>query len=129
MNMDMLIADSLEVLGCNMPALIMLIVGISVTFANRQRNPKAARWAMLGFGWLFCTDIAAIAWMRFGIFFFFPGIIADDPEQVISMVVLSCCEGLGYFFFLFALNAAFSSHRPRGPYDEFDDIDIRRPGF
>ncbi len=129
MNMDMLIADFFEVLGCNMPALLMLVVGMVVTFANRQRHPKAARWAMLGFGWLFCTDIAAIAWQRVGILILFPNVLPDDPEEVLSMAALSCCEGLGYVFFLLALMAAFTPHRARGAYDEFDDIDIRRPGY
>ncbi len=127
--MDLLIADLFELLGCDMPALIMLMIGMIVTYANRHRHPKAARWALLGFAWHFGTDIAAIAWMRFGIFIVFPGVMHDDPEEVFSMVALSCSEGLGYLFFLLALNAAFTPHRPRGAYDEFDDIDIRRPGF
>jgi hypothetical protein len=127
MNIDMLLADFFEVLGCNMPALIMLVVGMGVTYSNWQRHPAAARWAMLGFGWLFCTDIAAIAWHRIGLLLIFPNVLPNDPEEVLSMTVLSCCEGLGYLFLLLALNAVRTPHRPRSAYDEHDDIDISRP--
>ncbi len=125
--MDFLLADFLEALGCNLPALIMLVVGMAVTYSNWQRHPAAARWAMLGFAWLFCNDIAAIAWMRIGIQIVFPNIMPNDPEEVLSMTVLSCGEGVGYFFLLLALNAARTPHRPRSAYDEFDDVDISRP--
>ena len=125
MNMDMLIANFFEVLGCDMPALVMLVVGMGVIYANWQRHPKAACWAILGFGWLLCTDVVGIAWLQFGIHVVFPG----DPEEVLSLATFSCCEALGYLFFLLALTAAFTPHRPRGTYDEIDDIDIRRPGY
>jgi hypothetical protein len=127
MNIDMLLADFFEVLGCSMPALIMLVVGMGVTYSNRQRHPAAARWAMFGFAWLFGTDIVAIAWQRVGILVFFPNVLPNDPEEVLSMTVLSCSEGLGYLFLLLALNAARTPHRPRSAYDEFDDVDISRP--
>jgi hypothetical protein len=129
MNMDLLIADFFEVLGCNMPALLMLVVAMGVIFGNRQRHPVAARWAMLGFGWLLCTDIVGLAWLHFGIFMAFPGVALDDPEEVLSLAACSCCEGLGYLFLLLALKAAFTPYRPRPTYDEFDDIDIRRSGY
>src|SRR5215470_16666003 len=98
--------DFLEVLGCNMPALIMLVIGMGVTWMNWQRHPRVARWAMLAFVWLLFTDLAAIFWMRVGILLFFPNIGPRDPEEVFSMSILSSFEALGYVFFLLALNAA-----------------------
>jgi hypothetical protein len=118
--------DYLTTLGCNMPALIMLIVGMCVTWINRHRHPPAARWAMLAFVWLFLTDFVAITWMRVGILLAFPNLGPNDFELVLSMAVLSCCEATGYIFFLLALTALRKPHRPRTPYDEFDDIDISR---
>ncbi|HZZ77956.1 MAG TPA: hypothetical protein VFE62_05540 [Gemmataceae bacterium] len=124
-----LLEDLIEVLGCNMPALIMLIVGMSVTWTNWNRHPPAARWAMLAFIWLFCTDVGSILWMRMGIVVVFPNIAPHGPEEVLSMAILSCCEATGYIFFLLALNAVRKPHRPRTDYDELDDIDIRRHDF
>jgi hypothetical protein len=121
-----LLDDYLTALGCNMPALIMLIVGMCVTWIKRQRHPPAARWAMLAFVWLFVTDVTAITWMRVGLQQVFPNILPNDPVEILSMVVLSCCEATGYIFFLLALTALRKPHRPRTPYDEFDDVDIRK---
>lgn len=131
MNLDILISDCFESLGCNMPALIMLVIGLAATYANRQRHPRAARWAMLAFAWFIGTDLIAIVWQRAGILLFFPNIMPNDPEELLSMLVLSTFEGLGYLFVLLALNAARMPHRPRTVYDEFsdDEIDIKRPGF
>jgi hypothetical protein len=127
MNIEFLLADFFEGLGCNLPALIMLVVGMAVTYSNWQRHPAAARWAMLGFGWLFVTEIASIAWQRIGIELVFPNFIPNDPEEILTLTVVSCCKGLGYLFFLLALNAARTPYRPRSAYDEIGDDDIARP--
>jgi hypothetical protein len=126
-NNDFLLADFFEGLGCNLPALIMLVVGMAVTYSNWQRHPAAARWAMLGFAWLLVIEIASTAWQRFGMEFVFPNLLPNDPEEVLSTTVLSCCRALGYFCFLLAVNAARAPQRPRSAYDESDDIDIARP--
>jgi hypothetical protein len=127
--LELLIEDCLQVIACNGPALLMLIIAMIVTYSNWQRHPAAARWAFTGFAWLFAVDVIAIVWHRVGIILVFPNVVGpNDPEEIGSMVVLSCGEALGYVFFLLALNAARTPYRPRSTYDEHDDdIDITRP--
>ncbi len=129
MNIDFLLADFFEGLGCNMPGLIMLVVGMGVTYSNWQRHPAVARWALLGFVWLFVTEIGSIAWQRVGMELFFPNFLPNDPEEILTVLVLSFAKGIGYFFFLLAVNAARGPQRPRSAYDESDDVDISRPRY
>lgn len=125
-NMDFFVSYFLELLGRNLPALIVLVICASVTLSQWQRHPPSARWAFIAFVWFVVTDLLAIAWYAIGA----PLLLADRPdprlEEAFYSLVLSCCEGLGYVFFLFALNAARTPYRPPSFYDDFID-DTRMP--
>jgi hypothetical protein len=109
----------------NLPALITLIVGIVLTSANRHRHPAAARWVLLGFGWLFSTYVLSILWRNIVM----PHLFRHDIDlEIFSLVGLSICESLAYVFFLVAFFVALTPYPPRHFYEDdlLDDIP-RRP--
>lgn len=116
---DNLLFDFLETLGYNMPTLITLTVGIVLTLANWQRHPSAARWALVGFSWLFIVGIVSIAWRTIGVVMVFPDNPPINSEEALSYVVLSGCEAFGYICFMVALSVVRKPHRPRHFFDDF----------
>jgi hypothetical protein len=112
----------LQNLGYNLPAMIVMVVGMVWTRATWQRHPPAARWAMTAFVWMFITYVLAIIWQSFGIMFLAQNNLPLD-EQTPYLTALSCCEALGYVFFLLALNAARYPYRPPHFYDQFTEDD------
>lgn len=111
-------------LGYNLPAMIALVVGMTWTRATWQRHPPAARWAVTAFVWMFITDVAAITWYSFGSIFLEQNNL--PPDQIPYLTALSCCEALGYVFFMLALNAARYPYRPSEYYEDLGD-DNERP--
>ncbi|MBI3823685.1 MAG: hypothetical protein HY289_13530 [Planctomycetes bacterium] len=122
MGADELLHSLLRNLGYNLPALIALIVGMVVTQAAWHRHPPAARWAMLAFVWMFISYLLAICWYSFGILLILD---LDIVDQGPILMVLSCCEALGYIFFIIALNTARTPYRQPSVYDQFRDDDPR----
>ncbi|MBI2808539.1 MAG: hypothetical protein HYX68_26425 [Planctomycetes bacterium] len=114
-----------EMFLINLPALIALAIGIGVTLSQWRRHPPAARWALLGFGWLFCIYLLAICWHSFlsHLVLGLPRALEDERPYLMAM---SCCEALAYFFFLFAINAARTPYRPPFYFDDFDDEPFSR---
>ena len=105
MNLDVILEVFFELLGINLPAMIALIIGMVVTLAHWRRHPPAARWAMLGFVWMFVTYLLAIAWHSYLVHVVVPGPRQFEDEAPYLMG-LSCLEALGFGFFMLALNAA-----------------------
>lgn len=120
MNVDIFEQVFLELLGINLPALIVLVLAMVVTLSQWRRHPPAARWAMLGFAWMFCIYLLAILWHSF-LSHMVLGLPRAFEDEAPYLMGLSCCEGLGYLFLLLALNAARTPYRPRLYLDDFDD--------
>jgi hypothetical protein len=110
--------------GTNLPAMIVMIIAMGWTHATWHRHPRAARWAMLALVWMFITYLLAICWYSFGILFLLHNNLPLD-DQTPYLMALSCCEGLGYVFFMLALNAARYPYRPPQYYDQFTEDDDR----
>jgi hypothetical protein len=117
----------LQHLGYNLPAMIVMVVGMVWTHTTWQRHPPAARWAITAFVWLFITYVLAIIWYSFGSMFLAQNNL--PPDQTPYLTALSCCEALAYVFFMLALNAARYPYRPPHYYDQFteDDDPARTP--
>ena len=122
MNFDALTPIFLKTLGFNLPAMIAMIVGMVWTYATWQRHPPAARWATIAFVWMFITYVLAICWQTFGPMFLLQNNL-PIAEQTPYLLALSCCEALGYFFFMVALNAARYPYRPPQFYEHFSAED------
>jgi hypothetical protein len=122
----MIFEDFVLELFVNLPALLTLAGCMIFTLASRHRHPPAARWALLGFGWLFITDITAILWRTVGIGLVLPNLPPLDLEEVLSLIVLSIFESAAYLFLAIALFVARTPYRPRHYYDYDDAADDQR---
>jgi hypothetical protein len=125
MNLDAGIPVFFQLIGYNLPAMIAMLAGMVWINATWQRHPPAARWAMIGFAWMFLTYVLAIVYHSFGRLFLPHDINAGRDDAAPYLVALSCCEALAYLFFLLALNAARYPYRPPQYYDQFAEDDDR----
>ena len=116
MNFDFFYASFLKQLTINLPALILLIVCAALTFTFWQRHPPAARRLMFALIWMIGADLLAIAWHSFGFFLMFPDRHRGDETPF--LLSLSAMEGLGYVWFLLAVNAARVPYRSDSFYDD-----------
>ena len=114
-----------HLLGVNLPALIVLILCAMLTIANWRRHPPSARWALVAIVWLVFTYLLAITFYTFGSLVIMDG--GQGSSQTPYILALSCCEGLGYVFFMFAINAARTPYRPPQFYDDLDSTDAAPP--
>jgi hypothetical protein len=123
MNFDARIPVFFTLLGYNLPAMIVIIIGMVWTHMTWQRHPPAARWTMIAFVWTFITYVLAILWHSFGILFLLHNElpIVETPY----ILALSGCEALGYFLFMVAFNTARYPYRPPQYYDHFAEDDDR----
>jgi hypothetical protein len=87
---------------------------------NWRRHPRAARWAVLGFGWMFTSAVFSLAWRTMFVIEFFPNNPPLDPLEFLSYLLFSLSEGLAFIFLLIAFIVALTPHRLRGYYDEDD---------
>jgi hypothetical protein len=124
MNPDVLINLFIRNLTNNLPAMIVMVVGIVWTYSNWHRHPPAARWAMLAFVWMLFTNLLAITWYSFGILLLLHLEMGFD-RQWPFLVTLSCFEGLAYIFFMRAIGAAWMPYRPPSFYDQFNEDEDR----
>jgi hypothetical protein len=119
---DFVVVHFLELAVRNLPALVMLAICAIVTWSQRQRHPTSARWAFFAFAWFLAVDFIIIGWYSIRIF-----VLANDAHaeitDLISGMVLSCMEALGFLFFFLAVNAARTPYRPRTFFDDFGDDD------
>ena len=122
MNVDFLLQDFLETVGYNLPALLAMVAGMVATVASWQRHPLAARWAFLGFAWLFVVGLVSIAWRTIGVVLVFPH-APGSWEEITSYVFLSILESLAYISFIVAFNVARQPYRRLSHYDEFSEDD------
>lgn len=124
MNVDLLLTVFFETLGINLPAQLVLLVGISVTYSNWHRHPIVARWAMLAFVSRLANDLLAISWHTYAQVFRPPWL---GDYYFASLFALSCGEAIGYVLFLAALNAARTPYRPARFFDDDTDDEPRPP--
>jgi hypothetical protein len=121
-----LLEELLPDLFVNLPALVTISAVFMMVLASAPRHPPAARWALLGFGWLFLTYLLSIFWRTIGLFLIFPHAQQFGPEEIISLLLLSICESLAYIFLLAALFVARKPYRPPHFYEDSDDDILRR---
>ena len=123
---DFFIARFFEVLLINLPALILIVLCTAMTITLARRHPPAARWMLFAFVWVLITYALALLWHSWLIFLVVPR--DRFPQgQIPYLWVLSTMEGLGYVFFLLAVNRARVPYRPADYYDDHVDDDPRRP--
>ncbi len=119
MNFDALFVQFRELLGKNLPGLIVLVVCALVTIVQWRRHPPSARWAFSAFTWFLIVNLVAIAWYTIGYHMLLAGVEEPDAPAALITMGLSCLEGLGYLLFLGAVNAARVPYRPSHFYDDF----------
>src|SRR5947209_8488838 len=98
MNPNEVIPVVIRLLEYNLPAMVAMIAGMVWTNATWHRHPPAARWTMLAFVWMFFTYLLAIGWHTFGVWLLLHNNLLDDETPY--LMALSCCEALGYVFFM-----------------------------
>lgn len=124
MNLDFFYARFLNLITINLPALIGLVLCSALTWIYWHRHPPAARRLLFALIWMIVTDLLAICWHSFGIFLVFRDLRHADETP--WLLVLSGMEGLGYVWFLLAVNAARMPYRaPHSYYDDDVDVDPR----
>jgi hypothetical protein len=123
--MDVLLENFVGKIVRNAPALIVLII-CAMMMLSQRRHPRAAFRAALAFAWFLCTDILAIFWYSAGILLIDPELRHLRALETSGEFILSCCEGLGYIFFVFALNAIRTPYR-HPFFDDFDEDEKRQP--
>jgi hypothetical protein len=124
---DFLLVQFREMLGRNLPAVVVLLVCAVATLVQWRRHPPSARWAFFAFVWFLVTDLLAIFWFSIGAIL----LLHDNPQareqEALGTVALSFMEAFGYLFFLAALNAARTPYRPRDYFNDFPEDDLPQP--
>src|SRR5476651_2140007 len=117
---DFLFSEFLKLIGINLPSMIALVVAIGATWTFWNRHPPAARRLLFALFWMLGTNVLACAWHTFGV-----ALLLERQrihvDQYPYLLILSSMEGLGYIFFLIAVNVARVPYRSPQYYDYLAD--------